>query len=71
MRFLFEIILCIVAAYGIGWFLSSYQERSARQAGNGLKHERRPTGVLALVRRVQPTESAVPVRPSRDRTWLS
>lgn len=71
MRFLLEIILCIGAAYGMGWFLSSYQGRVAHGNGNGPRQERHRRGGLALVERLQHPESAVPVRPSRDKTWLS
>lgn len=73
MRFIFEIIFCIGAAYGIGWFFSSYYGRAAHQPGDfdGLRHERQHPGALALVKRVQGPASAAPARPMRDKNWLS
>lgn len=67
MRFLIEIIFCIGAAYGIGWFYSSYYGRRA----HGDVPRRKRTGGLALVHRLQQTESALPMQPSRDKNWLS
>lgn len=69
MRFLIEIIFCIGAAYGIGWFYSSYYGRLAH--GRSPRQQGRRRGGLALVHRLQSTESAVPVPPSRDKSWLS
>ena len=73
MRFLIEIIFCIGAAYGIGWFFSSYYGRQTQAPGGvgGLKRGREQPRGLALVQRVHAPESAVPVRPMRDKSWLS
>lgn len=70
MRFIFEIIFCIGAAYGIGWFFSSYYRPVAHEPGDfdSPKYERRhPRGLML----VKGAEGAVPVRPARDRNWLS
>lgn len=73
MKFIFEIIFCIGAAYGIGWFFSSYYRPVAHEPGafNGPNCERRNSRGLTLVKRVQTAESALPGRPARDRSWLS
>lgn len=69
MRFLIELIFCIGAAYGIGWFYSSYYGRRAHGGGNRPKRQR--TGGLAVVHRIQQPESGMPMPPSRDKSWLS
>lgn len=78
MRFLLEIIFCVGAAYGVAWCFSSYYRPVAHQAGNfnGLRQEKRKRAALALVsiagkRLVQPGKTTGPVRPARDKNWLS
>lgn len=69
MRFVIEIIFCIGVAYGIGWFYSSYYGRLALGRDNRRRQQRR--GGLALVQRLQSSETVLPVQPSRDKGWLS
>ena len=71
MQFVIEIIFCIGVAYGIGWFYSSYYGRLAHGRDNRPRLGRPRRAGLALVERLQHPESAVPVPPSRDKSWLS
>lgn len=76
MRFLIEIIFCIGAAYGIGWFFSSYYARRSeafdRPDGDREKHRTRALTLVPAGERnsLQPG-SAVSIRPVRGRKWLS
>ena len=75
MRFIIEIIFCIGAAYGIGWFFSSYYARGPQAAGlDSINREGRRTRNLTLVpirEKDSPAASVVPIRPVRERKWLS
>ncbi|HLJ79738.1 MAG TPA: hypothetical protein VKT75_20140 [Acidobacteriaceae bacterium] len=74
MRFIIEIIFCIGAAYGIGWFFSSYYARGP-QASAGLdsiqRHRARTLTLVPIREKDSPAASVVPIRPVRDRKWLS
>lgn len=79
MRFIFEIIVSIGAAYGIGWLYSNYRKPVAPHGGDldYLNDDKDKSGALALIllggkKRAQSSESAARIsRPLRDKSWLS